>query len=192
MMLSQEDKILADRIVNGDSEAENLLFNRFSERIRLLVTVRLRGKASDDEQKDIISEINHAVLTSLRKGFYNPDNQKPLEAYLVGIATNIVGQFFRKQKKEFGRVRTDLNNKIEDTRNVLFDIIDAEEKSRLKVCLQKLQPKYLEILVLRFYEEKSIEEIAKTLNLERRRVSERINYALKLLSKEIKRQDFFQ
>ncbi|MFO7525296.1 MAG: sigma-70 family RNA polymerase sigma factor [Ignavibacteriaceae bacterium] len=192
MMLSQEDKILSVRIANGDTEAENLLFNRFSERTRLLVSIRLRGKASDDEQKDIISEINQAVLDSLRKGFFKPDYQKPLEAYIVGIATNIVGQFFRKQKKGFYRVRTELSNKIQDSGNVLNDIIDTEEKSRLRVCLKKLKPKYLEILILRFYEDKSIEEIANTLNLEHRRVSERINYALKLLLKEIKADKYFQ
>lgn len=191
-MPNQDDKIIVDRIANGDIEAETLLFNRFIEKIRLLVMVRLRGKASDDEQKDIISEINLAILTSLRKGYFNPDNQKPLEAYIIGIAINIIGQFFRKQKKELYRTKTELNNKIQDPFNLLNDIIDFEKKLSLKSCLKKLQPKYLEILILRFYDDKSIEEIANTLKLERRRVSERINYALKLLSKEIKKENIFQ
>lgn len=191
-MPNQDDKIIADRIANGDIEAETLLFNRFIEKIRLLVMVRLRGKASDEEQKDIISEINLAIITSLRKGYFNPDNQKPLEAYIIGIAINIIGQFFRKQKKELYRTKTELSNKIQDPFNLLNDIIDSEKKLSLKSCLKKLQPKYLEILILRFYDDKSIEEIANTLKLERRRVSERINYALKLLSKEIKKKNIFQ
>ncbi len=53
-----------------------------------------------DDQQDIVSEIQQAILISLRKGSYNPDLGKPLEAYIAGIASNIVGQYFRKLAKK--------------------------------------------------------------------------------------------
>lgn len=192
MQTNQEDNLLAERIVNGDSEAENILFLRFRERIELLVSVRLRRKVHPDEQKDILSEIYQAVLLSLRKGYFNSDTEKPLEAYIAGITSNVVGQYFRRQKREPEIRNIDYYQKIENHGNILSDLIDEEKRMRIKACLKRIKPKYLEIIVLRFYENKSIEEIAEHLNLEKRRVSERINYALKLLLKEINTDNYFQ
>ncbi|RMG24187.1 MAG: hypothetical protein D6732_24015, partial [Methanobacteriota archaeon] len=55
----------------------------------------------------------------------------------------------------------------------------------------RLDDKYREVLLLRFYQHYSIEEIAQELNMERRRVSERIHYALKKLLEELKRDKYF-
>lgn len=45
---------------------------------------------------------------------------------------------------------------------------------------------------MRVYDELSIDEISNHLGIEKRRVSERINYAFKLLLKELKKQKYFQ
>lgn len=46
--------------------------------------------------------------------------------------------------------------------------------------------------MLRFFEDKSIEDISAQLKVEKRRVSERINYTLKLILKECRKQNYFQ
>jgi RNA polymerase sigma-70 factor, ECF subfamily len=199
-VVNSEDKTLAVRIAQGDVDAENYLFVRFGDRIQLLVRNRLRGKVSEEDQKDIIGDIYHAVLVSLRKGGYNPELGNPLEAYIAGIVRNTVVQFFKDLKKTrhpgipLDEVlnASSLQQNIETTGHILSDLIDKEGRDRLRVCMQKLRPKYLEVLILRFFENKSIEEIAQQLNLERRRVSERINYAFKLLMKECKKDKYFQ
>jgi RNA polymerase sigma-70 factor, ECF subfamily len=199
-VLNIEDKTLAVRIAQGDADAEKYLFVRFGERIQLLVRNRLRGKVSEEDQKDIIGDIYHAVLVSLRKGGYNPDLGNPLEAYIAGIVRNTVVQFFKDLKKipqpgipiEEVLNESSSQQSIENTGHILSDLIDKEGRDRLRVCLQKLKPKYLEVLILRFFEYKSIEEIAQQLNLDRRRVSERINYSFKLLIKECKKDTYFQ
>jgi RNA polymerase sigma-70 factor, ECF subfamily len=199
-VVNSEDKTLAIRIAQGDVDAENYLFVRFGDRIQLLVRNRLRGKVSEEDQKDIIGDIYIAVLVSLRKGGYNPELGNPLEAYIAGIVRNTVVQFFKDLKKTphpgipIDEVlnASSLQQNIETTGHILSDLIDKERRDRLRVCMQKLRPKYLEILILRFFENKSIEEMAQQLNLERRRVSERINYAFKLLMKECKKDKYFQ
>ena len=192
MLLNEDDKAIAARIVQGDTEAENYLFSCYKERINFLVRARLRGRASKEDHEDIISEIQQAILISLRKGSFNPDVGKPLEAYIAGIAGNIVGQYFRKLQREKTKVDIDSYHNIENTQNTLSDIIDAERREKLRSCLKRLKKKYKEVLLLRIYEDKSIEEIADQLKIERRRVSERINYAFKLLLKECKKENYFQ
>lgn len=192
MFIRQDDETLARRISEGDSEAENYLFKHLNERIRFLVRVRLRGRVIPEDQQDIISEIYKATLISLRKGKYDPQRGKPLEAYIAGIAGNIVGQYFRKEKKEALKKDIDQHQDIEYAGNILSELIENERRDRLKACLNKIKPKYLEVLILRFYENKTIDEIAQQLKLERRRISERINYAFKLLLKECKKDKYFQ
>ena len=192
MIPELDDKILTARIAGGDTEAENYLFSLYKERIKFLVRVRLKRKVTENDQEDIISEIQQAILISLRKGSFQPDKGKPLEAYIAGIAGNIVGQYFRKLNKTRIATNIHLVERIPSTENNLSNLITEERNNKLKKYLQKLKPKYKEVLLLRIYEDKSIEEISKRLNIEKRRVSERINYAFKLLLKECKKDNYFQ
>jgi RNA polymerase sigma-70 factor, ECF subfamily len=192
MLFSEEDRTIPGRIAKGDTEAENHLFSRFNERIRFLVRIRLKTKVPREDQEDIVSEIQQAILISLRKGGFDPERGKPLEAYIAGIASNIVGQYFRKQKKEKATEDIDLLQNNENPGKALSDLIDKEQSEKLRIYLGRLKQKYKEVLLLRIYEDKSIDEIAQQLKLEKRRVSERINYAFKLLLKECKKENYFQ
>ncbi len=192
MLIGEDDKTLTTKIAEGDTEAENYLFTRFKEKIQFLVRIRLRKKIPMEDQEDIISEIQQAIILSLRKGSFNPDLGKPLEAYIAGIASNVVGQYFRKLKKKKEEVNIDLIENLPSGENHLSNLITEERNNKLRKYLQKLEPKYKEILQLRIYENKTIEEISILLNLEKRRVSERINYAFKLFLKECKRDNYFQ
>ena len=192
MLIGEDDKTLTTKIAEGDIEAENYLFTRFKEKIQFLVRIRLRKKIPMEDQEDIISEIQQAIMLSLRKGSFNPDLGKPLEAYIAGIASNVVGQYFRKLKKKKEEINIDLIENLPSGENHLSNLITEERNNKLRKYLQKLEPKYKEILQLRIYENKTIEEISILLNLEKRRVSERINYAFKLFLKECKRDNYFQ
>lgn len=186
------EKSLIDKILSGDSDAENLLFLHFKERIEFLVRARLREKISLDDKKDVISEARQAILLSLRKGGFDPSKGKPLEAYIAGIVSNVVAMYFRNLKKENHAEDIDKYHSLKDFRNPLSEILDSEKKEKLTKALNKLDEKYRSVLIMRIYDEFSIEEISNQIGIEKRRVSERINYALKLLFKELKKQKYFQ
>lgn len=192
MAFELNEKSLIERIVAGDSEAENHIFVHFKDRIEFLVRARLRGKVSSDNQKDIISEARQAILLSLRKGGFDPSKGKPLEAYIAGIVSNVVAMHFRNMKKENPTDDTDRYHSLKDISNPLAEILDSEKREKLKKALNKIGDKYRDVLIMRIYDELSIEEISNHIGIEKRRVSERINYALKLLLKELKRQKYFQ
>jgi RNA polymerase sigma-70 factor (ECF subfamily) len=187
-----DEKSLIDQIISGDSDAENRLFLHFKERIEFLVRARLRNKVSSDDQQDILSEARQAILLSLRKGGFDPAKEKPLEAYIAGIVSNIVAMYFRNLSKEKPKADIDSYHSIESPNNPLKEIITSEKKKKLSAVLCRLDKKYQEVLLMRIYDEHSIEEISNHLNIEKRRVSERINYAIKLLLKELKKQNYFQ
>lgn len=192
MAFKLNEKSLIERIVAGDSEAENHIFMHFKDRIEFLVRARLRGKVSSDNQKEIISEARQAILLSLRKGGFDPSKGKPLEAYIAGIVSNVVAMHFRNMKKENPTDDIDRYHSLKDISNPLSEILDSEKREKLKKALNKIGDKYRDVLIMRIYDELSIEEISNQVGIEKRRVSERINYALKLLLKELKRQKYFQ
>lgn len=192
MNFTFDEKSLIEKIVTGDTDAENRLFLHFKERIEFLVRARLRNKVSSDDQKDIISEAKQAILLSLRKGGFDPAKEKPLEAYIAGIVSNVVAMYFRNLPKTNSTEDIDKHHKLESFTNPLIEILDYEKKEIVKSALSSLDEKYKEVLLLRIYEDQSIDEISKSIGIEKRRVSERINYALKLLLKELKKKNYFQ
>lgn len=192
MIIDQDYNTITSRIAGGDPEAENYLFLQFRDRIKFLVKIRLRKRIPIEDHEDIISEIHQAILLSLRKGSFKPDLGKTLDAYIAGITGNVVSQYFRKLNKEKTKTNIEQFKNIASDANNLSDIINEERVEKLQKYLKKLKSKYAEVLYLRFYENKSIEEISQKLKIEKRRVSERINYAVKLLLKECKRDNYFQ
>lgn len=192
MNFTFDEKSLIEKIVSGDTDAENRLFLHFKERIEFLVRARLRNKISSDDQKDILSEARQAILLSLRKGGFDPAKGKPLEAYVAGIVSNVVALYFRNLTKTNSTEDIDKHQKLESFTNPLIDILDNEKKEIIRSALASLDNKYKEVIMLRIYEEQSIEEISTIVGIDKRRVSERINYALKLLLKELKRKKYFQ
>jgi len=92
-MSNKQDTILVEKIVDGDTRAENEFFNRYVEEIKLMVRTRLKVKVSLNDQEDIVSEILHASLVSLRYKQYDPSSGKGLGAYIAGIAYKIIGQY---------------------------------------------------------------------------------------------------
>jgi RNA polymerase sigma factor (sigma-70 family) len=187
-----DEKSLIAQIVAGDSDAENRMFLHFKERIEFLVRVRLRNQVSPDDQQDILSEAKQAILLSLRKGGFDPAKEKPLEAYIAGIVSNVVAMYFRNLTRAKQTEDIDKHHRIESFSNPLSEILNHEKKEKIKSALSSLDEKYKEVLLLRIYEEQSIDEISENIGIEKRRVSERINYALKLLLKELKKQNYFQ
>ncbi len=163
-----------------------------------MVRTRLKVKVSLEDQEDIVSEILHASLVSLRNKQYDPRNKqydpssgKGLGAYIAGIAYKIIGQYFRSKDKE-KKIKDSLpQDCYENQKNALNHIADKERDQKLRIYLSHLKPKYKQILLLRIYENRSIQEIADFLKLDRRRVSERIHYAFKLLIKECKKENYF-
>lgn len=187
-----DEKPLIEKIVSGDTDAENRLFLHFKERIEFLVRARLRNKVSFDDQQDILSEAKQAILLSLRKGGFDSSKGKPLEAYIAGIVSNVVALYFRNLAKTKSTDDIDNHHKLESFTNPLIEILDYEKKKIIRSALSSLEEKYKEVILLRIYEENSIEEISSKIGIEKRRVSERINYALKLLLKELKKKNYFQ
>lgn len=182
-----ETKII-EAIKKGNLRAEEELLNFFDDRIRFIVLSRLCNHL--EEIDDVVQDIKMAVVISLRKGnFSNEKDGVTLGGYVYGITMNKISDYLKKLYRD-SKIKADY---AEDEVQPLTDteFIEKDEiKEHLKKAIANLKHKYKEIIYLRYYEELSVQEISNQLNLPARRVSERINYAIKLLKKEVDNSAF--
>lgn len=187
-MTKQEEINLTQRIQSGDSKAEGQLFARFDERICRKIQISIG--VENDDWKDILSEVKIALLKNLRDGKFDAERNVNLGSYIFGITMNKIRDYYKQQKKD---------ERILNRTTPILDPEDCQEDEQvkqelhsiLKKLIQNLKLKYKEVLYLRYYEEMTIAQISNQINLPPRRVSERINYALKLLRKECEKEKYF-
>ena len=172
---------IVDRIKSGDSTAATELFINY--RAKIITIVQQRLGSNNQNCEDICSEIEIALLINLREGKYDPLKGQ-LSAYIYGISLNKIREYYKseiKRRSIFEDLSSEMIvNSYENNSEPAYH--ERQEIMRNAIC--SLQNKYKEVIYLRFYEEKSISEIAEHLQIESRRVSERIHYAITLLQKK--------
>lgn len=106
---------------------------------------------------------------------------KPL-AYLYTIAKNQIVDYFRKKPTEL----------IDE--NAAIDSVESKALTSISVrqAVEALPPELLEIILLRFGSEISINEIAAALEISRFAVRRKISAALAELKKTLRKEDFYE
>jgi RNA polymerase sigma-70 factor, ECF subfamily len=183
-----KDLDIINGIIEGDPESERLLFEKYNQKIVFIVYTRLG--IHKNFAVDLIQDIKISLLLSIRNGHFRCENELSLGAYLYGIAMNKISDFVSKNRKEFdymvGQLRVSEKSYTDN-----YEIENAELKNLIRRALKNLKMKYQEVLYLKYFEDLSVKEISQKIKLPPRRVSERLNYALKLIKKEIERTKYF-
>lgn len=188
----ESEKNLVEKIKQGDKKAEEILINKYQERVQYFVQRKV-GRSTDDWQ-DVFQEALTAIIKSLRDGNFNPEPKKSgLGSYIYGIVGNKLRDYYKKKKLEQqrGENYSDESNAVLQTiasgnkRNTLDSLIDSERRSILRKEIEKLPTKQKEILDLMINEGLSRAEIAERLHLPPEVVSDRKHLALKKLKKKL-------
>ena len=179
--MTQQDNELVQRIVNGDSVAENELFNRLADRIETIV--RFRIGFDDERWEDVTYEVKLTILQKLRQGKFNPQKGN-LISYIHGVTINKTREYFREQEKDKIIFQSSLQDDLNPIMTNEQNIEDEELKRLMRAVIKSLPVKYQEVIYLKFYQDLTVSQIAEKLNLEPRRISERIHYAIKKIQKK--------
>jgi RNA polymerase sigma-70 factor (ECF subfamily) len=150
-----------------DESAYAELLNRYRESVYYMI---FKMSGNKDDVEDLVMEAFTRAFNKLHQ--YEP--KYAFSTWLFRIATNVTIDFLRKKKNENTIY---LSNKPEGSDVELEGMIktplpNPEERSIKKQKIQiirqvvdKLKPKYRELIILFYYEEMSHEEISKKLNL---------------------------
>jgi len=177
---------LLGSLLDEDPEAFQMVYERTADHIYRTVYYLVNNK---NEVNDIVSEIYIAMLSALPGYDYN----RPFRAWLNGL---IINQVNHSNRKCWRFLRLINRNKI------LYGVqpwkrpdelaVEEEEKYQVLQLVNSLSAKHKQIIVLRYYQDCSFEEIASTLQIPLGTAKSRHHEALKKLRNRTSQSQFYK
>ena len=165
------ERLLVLRCQTGDRDAYRELVSRFGPRLGYYLR-KLLGR--DDRADDIAQEVWVAVLRQLSK----LRDAGAFTAWLYRIAHNKAMLDARRN----GRMRT-TTHEVEEIASEEEEVFTRDDAARIHAALDQLEPSQREVLVLRFLEDLSYDEISQVVGCPVGTVRSRIHYAKAQLRK---------
>jgi RNA polymerase sigma-70 factor, ECF subfamily len=178
--LSDEEIVIKSK---KDPEYFAVLVERYVP--KLTRYMRRRSLATTDDIDDLLQN----VFIKVYRNINDYDSSLLFSSWIYRITHNEMIDWYRREKRRATLSLDDDNHDIisklmsEDDHTARFS--NEEQKQYIIGVLNKLDDKYKEILLLRFFEEKSYEEIADILKIPAGTVAVRINRAKKQLQKSL-------
>jgi len=167
------DQILILRCQLRDRQAFAELIDRYQRPLRYFIA-RLIGNP------DLADELSQETWLTVLSKIHTLRNAATFSVWLYRIARNKVYQELRRRK-----VTIELDEGLEAADDTVDEIGSVEDAAKLHRCLEKLRPLHKEVLLLRFLEEMSYEQMADVLECSIGTVRSRIFNAKRTLKKEL-------
>ena len=169
---------------NKNQKSQTKLINYFWVDVFSFVMKKVQDENVADE---ITVSVFSKVLAKL--DLYDPNFQ--FKTWILTISQNTVIDYWRKKNRE----NEDSTDNFDDFKNQFARspeelLISEEDHKQILNIIESLDFNYQEIIRLRFFEEKSIKEIAEELGLTIANTKVRIMRAKKVLSELLKNNEF--
>ena len=164
---AQVDFKLVQQTVKGDQKAYAELMSRYKDSIYFMLLKMVNNR---DDAEDLTIEAFGKAFKNLHQ--YTPDFA--FSTWLFKIATNNCIDFIRRKRKYTFSIDKSMEN--DSGQEMQFEIkspmLDPEEKmikkqkaALMRDVVEKLKPRYKRLVELRYFQERSYEEIADELQL---------------------------
>lgn len=185
------DQVLVERFRSGDQSAFDEMVTLYWDRI-FMRAFKLLNNREDAE------EVTQDTFIRAQKGLVNFRGDASFSTWLFQIATNLSRNkyWYWWRRKRGSSISLD-QSLTDDSDATLVDILPSESEhpgevaltnefvDRVATCMERLNPKHREILVLRNVQNLSYEEIAQDLNISVGTVKSRIARARDSLRAEL-------
>lgn len=176
--------LLIQKAKEKDQKAQTKLINVFWVDVFSFVMKKVMDENDADE---ITVNVFSKVLSKL--DMYDPHFQ--FKTWILTIAQNTIIDFWRKKSRE----NQDPTENLDEVKNQYAKspeelMISAEEQKKIIKTIESLDANYQTIIKLRFFEEKSIKEIAEELGISVANTKVRVMRAKKVLAELLKNNEF--
>lgn len=175
-----EDSELIEVIVHKNREAYKELFDRYNRKLFVYI---LHLVGNREETEDILQN----VFTKTYKNIGRFDQTRKFSSWIYRIAHNEAVNYLKRKNKRYTVSWEDVSTS-KDKLDIASVEMPVEEKwmheevtKEIHDALEKLPPKYKEILTMRYYQEYSYETIGKIMGKPVNTVGTLINRAKKKL-----------
>lgn len=161
MTISEIEKMSDEEIlplVKEDKDFFGVLIRRYESRI--IGYVKKMGAETQETAEDMAQNIFIKVyvhINSFKKGL-------KFSTWLYGIARNECIDYWRKNKKHASNISLEASEELmailKSDEDLTEDMVKKGTAQEVRVAIQSLPQKYREILILRFLEDRTYEDIA--------------------------------
>ena len=182
IFLKKEDlQELLKKVKEGNQKAQTKLINYFWEDVFGFILKKVQDKVTADE-------LTVVVFTKVLAKLDLYDENFEFKTWILTIAQNSVIDYWRKKSKKETLTENlaEVKNEFEKSPEEL--LISKQQQQRIISTIASMDAQYRKIIELRFFEEKSIKEIAETLNISVANTKVRIMRAKKILAELLKNE----
>ena len=181
--MTTNDQQLIDAVLAGDTQSFSIIVQRYKD---LVFTLALRMMKHREEAEEVSQDTFVKVYRSLNK--FKGDSK--FSTWIYRVAYNTCLDRLKKHKREQNTVAIDAFtvNQISTFDNALTTLEAAERKAAIKACLNLLPSDDSALITLFYFEELSLEEIAKIVGLTSNNVKVKLFRSRKKLTKILKDQ----
>ncbi len=148
---------------------------------RPVVSFRVKkalGSVNPDWE-DVVNEVLTQAIEKVQSGEFRGESS--IGTFIYTIASRRIVDYIRQKTRVLKHAPEP--RPFPDPHQ---DVESRERAEQISEAIRQLKPKFQKVLYLYYYQELPREEVARELGLSPRRVSERVNYALKLVRKSLK------
>ena len=170
------DEEIAKKVQAGDAESYGELILRYEDKLKRYARKFLNTKHEID---DLVQDVFIKSYTNIQSF----DSDQRFSPWIYRIAHNtFVNELKRKQRSGFGFFDADTVLPFLPAKETTDgNIIDSEIGEELESFVEKLKPKYREVIVLHYYQSLSYQEISDILQIPVTTVGVRMTRARKQL-----------
>ncbi len=173
--------------MNGDETAYAEIMNRYRKKVEVIVSKIVKQKS---ETEDLVQEIFTKAFTSISSF----KSEFSFSTWLYKIATNHCIDFIRKRKistfsldEDYELEEDTIQREIPDwSKTPDRELFEKQRNEIIHEAINSLPEHYRKVIIMRHFEDKSYEEIAKELKLPIGTVKVHIFRARELLYKKLK------
>ena len=158
--MTTNDQVYIDSILNGDANAFTVLVDRYKD---LVFTLALRMMKHREEAEEVAQDTFIKVYKSLNK--FKGDSK--FSTWIYRVAYNTCLDRLKKNKRQQYTVEINeyTEHQIKTLDNALDKIEEKEREQAMQDCLALLPSEDSFLLTLYYFEELSLEEIGKIVDL---------------------------
>lgn len=176
-MLTNKEKELIKKVCNGNTVAFSGLVDDYKD---LVYTLSLRMLGNREDAEEVSQDVFIKVFTALNT--FKGDSK--LSTWMYRIAYNACLDRIKKNKKQRVHVEVEQVRKVAlmEMENALDKMVQEERTMLINACLAKLPPEDAAIISLFYFEERSLLEMEKILDLSANTIKVRLFRARKKLA----------
>lgn len=173
---------LVNKVKLQQPGAFDLLYENFKDQA-YRTAVFLTGNTED--AKDVVQDTFVTVCLEINK-LRNPE---VFTAWFYRILTNNARSILKKQKREISKEESEMQQiDVKVQEDFTDNLLQQEEQNHLRKMIDLMDEKYRTVIVLYYYNEISVGEIAEILNCRQGTVKSRLFKARKILEQQLSRQ----